>query len=52
MAVNVQAKGTGGITLGGNLSLDQLGAQSPAAYSVGLFLVLLAIVVLVALSLR
>ena len=52
MAVQVNAAGKGGISLGGNLSLDQIGATSPAGFSVGIFVVLLAAVILIALSLR
>ena len=52
MGVNVQAQGKGGINLGGNLDLGQLGAGSPAMWSGVLFVVLLAIVVVVVLSLR
>ena len=54
MAVNAQAQtqGQGTISLGGNFDLSQLGMGSPAAWSAGLFLVLLAVVVLVVLGLR
>jgi hypothetical protein len=54
MGVNASAsaQGRGGISLGGNLDLGQLGLGSPAIYSALLFFILLAIVVVVALSLR
>lgn len=51
MAVQVQAKGQGGITAGGNLSLGQL-SGSPAMSSAILVLLLLAVIVLIAMSLR
>lgn len=53
MGVNVQAQGKGGITLGGNLDFSQLGGTgSPAVVSTGLFIVLLAIVIVIAMSAR
>jgi hypothetical protein len=52
MAVQVQARGGGGITLGGNLNLAQIGVGSPAMWSAILFAVLMAVIVLVAVSLR
>ncbi len=53
MGVNVQGQGRGGISLGGNLDFSQLGGTgSPAAVSAGLFLVLLAIVIVIAMSAR
>jgi len=52
MAVNVQAKGQGGITLGGNLDLAQFGASSPAVWSAGLLILLLVAIVLIAMGLR
>lgn len=52
MAVNVQAKGQGGLSLGGNFDVSQLGAGSPAVWSAGLFVVLLVVVVLVVMGLR
>lgn len=54
--MGVQAQGVarakGGISLGGNLDLGQLGAGSPAMWSGILFLVLLAVLVLIVMSLR
>ena len=52
MAVNVSASGKGGVSLGGNLDLSQLGGSSPAVGSTILFVVLLAIIVAIAMSLR
>jgi hypothetical protein len=53
MAVNVSASGKGGVSLGGNLDLSQLGgASSPAMGSAILFVVLIAIIVMIGLSLR
>lgn len=52
MAVQVQAQGGGGVTLGGKLNLDQFGLGSPASWSVGVAVILLAVIVLVVLSLR
>ena len=52
MAVNVQAKGQGGLSLGGNFDVSQLGAGSPAMWSAALFVILVAIVVLVVMGLR
>lgn len=53
MGVNVQAQGKGGISLGGKLDLGSLGGTtSPAMVSAGLFLVLLALVVVIAMSAR
>ena len=55
MAVNVSASGKGGagVSLGGRLDLGQLGGTgSPAMVSAGLFVLLLAVVVLIALSVR
>ena len=52
MGVSVQAQGKGGVSLGGAFDLGQLGGTSPAAVSAGLFLVLLAVVILIALSAR
>lgn len=36
----------------GNLGLSQIGANSPAAWSAGLLVVLLVVIVLIAMSLR
>ena len=47
-----QAQGAGKVSLGGNINLEQLGAGSPAMFSAVLFVALLAIIVVVALSLR
>lgn len=53
MAVNVQAKGQGGITLGGKLDFSQVTTMgSPATMSAVLFVILLAVVILLTLSLR
>jgi hypothetical protein len=52
MAVNVSASGKGGVSLGGNLDLSQLGGSSPAIGSAILFVVLIAIIVMIGLSLR
>lgn len=52
MAVNVSASGKGGVSLGGNLDLSQLGGSSPAIGSAVLFVVLLLIIVAIGLSLR
>ena len=52
MAVNVSASGKGGVSLGGNLDLSQLGGSSPAVGSAILFVVLLAVIVMIAVSLR
>lgn len=50
--VQTQGSARGGVSIGGNISLGQLGAGSPAMYSAILFVVLLAVLVLVAMSLR
>lgn len=52
MGVQVQAGGQvrGGVTLGGDLA--QVGVNSPAGWSAGILLLLLALIVVVVLSLR
>lgn len=54
MAVNVQAGGGGGgkVSLGGQFDLSQIGLASPAGYSAVIFVVLLAVVILIAMGLR
>ncbi len=52
MAVNVQAGGGGKVSLGGQLDLSQIGLASPAGYTAVIFVVLLAVVILIAMGLR
>lgn len=53
MGVNVQAQGKGGVSLGGIIDVGSLGGtSSPAMVSAGLFVVLLVLVIVIALSAR